>query len=121
MIEQVFDHTRRPAAVPSRCWGTERAFRDAAVGRGQGREVEFGSRWMSGVDDLPWRASWLEVTGEFVIVECRPGGGPVELLGSFSSRAGVEQALFGWWQMCGHLGSLPWLRSRVGLAEGRPG
>ncbi|MCP5028863.1 MAG: hypothetical protein GY929_21530 [Actinomycetia bacterium] len=118
----MFDHARRCPADPPERWDTEHGFRGSAAGRDLGREVEFGSRWMSGVDALPWRASWLESTGEFVIVECRPGGGSVELLGWFSSRPGVEEALAGWWQMCGHLGSLPWLRSRVASGCGsRPG
>lgn len=77
--------------------------------------VEFGSLWMAGVDDEPWRVLWIEATGELIAVQRGPvaaADGPVVLLGRNAIRHEVERALRGWWQVCGHRGSLPWILHR---------
>lgn len=106
-------------------WQDLEAFR-AADGRRCGPlAVEFGSLWMASVTDEPWRVEWLEATGELVAVQRGPVGepdGPVRLLGRHPDRAEVERTLRGWWQVCGHRGSLPWIEHRGAelLVTGEP-
>jgi hypothetical protein len=96
-------------------WNDIEAFRAQDRRRRGPLTVEFGSLWMAGVDDEPWRVEWLEATGELIAVQRGPvdgADGPVILLGRDPIRHQVERTLRGWWQVCGHRGSLPWIRHR---------
>lgn len=97
-------------------WRSETSFRDADPRRAGPLEVEFGSRWFEAVDDAPWRVVWLEATGELVVVQL---DGPVRLLATTPDRSAVERALRGWWQVCGHRGSLPWVEHRAAEVRDR--
>ncbi len=94
----------------ARSWVSEAAFRAADPRRRGPVEVELGARWFASVDEDPWRVCWLEETGELVAVQL---DGPVRLLASGVARSEVERALRGWWQVCGHRGSLPWVEHRA--------
>jgi len=77
----------------------------------------FGSNWCTRQDQPPWRAAWIQTTGEFVVVHLagdREGDhGPVRLLGTFADLAKVETALRGWPGVAGWAGSLAWLEHRI--------
>jgi hypothetical protein len=81
------------------------------------REVLFGSNWCTRKDLPPWRAVWVQATGEFIVVrldavveeEC----GPVQLLGTFPDLGVLEIGLRAWPNVHGWAGSLPWLEARV--------
>lgn len=100
-----------PTSPPARAWETERAFRNADARRGLPVEIEFGARWFGAEDDDPWQVRWLGATGELVAIQL--DGGPVRLLAHAVARVDVEAALRGWWQVCGHRGSLPWVERRA--------
>ena len=91
-------------------WPSEDAFRAADHRRQLPVEVEFGARWFGGAEEDPWRVCWLERTRELVAVQL---DGPVRLLAAAVDRPAVERALRGWWQVCGHRGSLPWVEHRA--------
>lgn len=81
------------------------------------REVLFGSTWYTRRDLPPWRAVWVQATGEFIVV-CLDGPreaehGPVRLLGRFPDLGVLELALRAWPHVAGWAGSLPWLERRV--------
>jgi len=79
------------------------------------RERDFGLRWLTDPPDSPWRAAWVEATGELYVVQSgdpADGGGHVEVLGVAASVDGVSAALAGWGDRCGEPGSLNWLRRR---------
>jgi hypothetical protein len=113
--------------MPTR-WADLDRFRAEDPRRRGPSEVEYGSRWLMALADDPWRVCWVEATGELVAVQHHPGrpddDGPVELLARADDRSAIEAGLQGWWQMCGHLGSLPWIRHRAAEinadAGGRP-
>ncbi len=91
-------------------WTSEESFRAADHRRCGPLEVEFGSRWFGASDEDPWRVVWLEATAELVAVQF---DGPVNLLAVAVDRPAVERGLRGWWQVCGHRGSLPWVEHRA--------
>jgi hypothetical protein len=107
---------RRSALLPS--WSTLAAYREADPRRRVSREVLFGSNWCTRQDLPPWRAAWVQATGEFIVVrldavreaEC----GPVRLLGRFPDLGVLEIGLRAWPNVHGWAGSLPWLEARVG-------
>lgn len=96
-------------------WVDEATFRAGDVRRAHPVEVEFGAQWFAGADEPPWRVCFLEATGEVVAISATDDGpgGTVELLAVGAERVSVERALRGWWQVCGHRGSLPWVRHRL--------
>ena len=80
------------------------------------RERDFGLRWMGPEASWPWRAAWVEATGELYVVqsgEPQAGGGHVEVLALESELRVIERALAGWEDLCGEPGSLDWLRRRA--------
>jgi hypothetical protein len=82
------------------------------------RERDFGLRWMGPRSSSPWRAAWVEATGELYVVQSgdpQAGGGHVEVLALESELPAVERALAGWEDVCGEPGSLDWLRRRARL------
>ena len=101
---------------PGTVWPTLAAFHAADPRRGTCREVTFGSEWYTRQQWPPWRASWIQATREFIIVQL--GGeqeadhGPVELLRVIALEP-IELGLRGWSGMSGWQGGLPWLRNRV--------
>ncbi len=104
-------------SLPAVTWPSVAAFHAADRARASSREVVFGSDWYTARELPPWRASWIQATGEFVVVR-RAGAreadhGPVELLAVVGTLGELELGLRGWWGMCGWAGSLPWLRGRV--------
>ena len=105
-------------STPTNTWPSWTAFRSNDIRRLGPCEVEFGSRWQGARLDLPWRVVWLEGTGEVAAVQWAAsdeGGdaGPVRLLGVVAERGVLDEALKDWWHMCGHLGSLDWVLSRL--------
>ncbi len=102
---------------PGTTWPSVAAFHAATPARATSREVVFGSDWYTARELPPWRASWIQATGEFVIVQLtgatEPEHGPVELLAVIDALGKLEVGLRGWWGMCGWAGSLPWLRGRL--------
>lgn len=104
--------------APLASWPTLAEFYAQDLRRGRSHELEIGSLWRNRDVDPPWRAAWLEATGEFVVVgrAAAPAGppGPVELLGVLPDRYTLEVGLRGWWQVCGEPGALTWLRHAVG-------
>lgn len=104
-------------------WTSEHDFRLSDPRRRRPVEVEFGGRWFEAADEAPWRVCLLESTGELVVMQAAEGdveAGAVVLLATGVHRVEVERALRGWWQVCGHRGSLPWVRHRVDeLMRGR--
>ncbi len=107
-----------PPASPQHTWPSWTAFRSHDIRRLGPCEVEYGSRWQGPRLDLPWRVVWLEGTGEVVAVQWAAsdeGGdaGPVRLLGIVAARGLLDEALKDWWHMCGHLGSLDWVVTRL--------
>jgi hypothetical protein len=81
-------------------WPTLAAFHAADPRRAICREVTFGSEWYTARDRLPWRASWIQATSEFIIVQLagkqEADHGPVELLGMIADEP-VELGPRGWW------------------------
>jgi hypothetical protein len=93
-------------------WGDRRRLRS--------RERDFGLRWISAASPWPWRAAWVEGTGELYVVqsgEASAGGGHVEVLAVAFDLAAIDRALAGWEEVCGEPGSLDWLRQRALLAD----
>jgi hypothetical protein len=81
--------------------------------RRQSVEVDSGVWWR---ESQPWptyRVTWILATGELYAVAAVPGRDRVELLGHFGARGAVEEALRGWADRCGELGSLGWVRRRA--------
>jgi hypothetical protein len=105
----------RRGALPS--WSTLAAYQAGDPRRRASREVLFGSNWYTRQDLPPWRAAWVQATGEFIVVrldavretEC----GPVRLLGTFPDLEVLEIGLRAWPRVAGWAGSLPWLEARV--------
>ena len=111
---------RRDGLLPS--WSTLAAYRAGDRRRRASREVLFGSNWRTRQDLPPWRAAWVQVTGEFIVVHLdavrEEACGPVRLLGTFPDLADLEIGLRAWPNVHGWAGSLPWLEARVaGLAK----
>lgn len=108
--------------APGTTWPSVTAFHQASPARATSREVVFGSDWYTARERLPWRASWIQATGEFVIVQRTSAHeleqGPVELLAVVGTLGELEVGLRGWWGMCGWAGSLPWLRGRLAELAG---
>ncbi|MFT7647621.1 MAG: hypothetical protein ACI8Y4_002371 [Candidatus Poriferisodalaceae bacterium] len=113
------DWSQRPGVS----WDSWGAFRSEDARRIGPTEVEFGSQWQTGAVTggsvgLPWRVVWLEGTGEVIAVQWSSlddGGaaGPVELMAVGLDRRTVDAALKDWWHMCGHVGSLDWVKRRL--------
>jgi hypothetical protein len=105
------------ANTPMAAWPTLAAFHAAKSARASSREVVFGSEWYTARERPPWRASWIQATGEFIVVQLAGGAeaehGSVELLATTGTIAPLELGLRGWWHVCGWAGSLPWLRARL--------
>ncbi len=106
----------RPDALPT-SWSTLAAYQAGDARRQASREVLFGSTWYTRRDLPPWRAVWVQATGEFIVVHL--GGareadhGPVRLLGTFPDLGFLEIALRTWPHVAGWAGSLPWLERRL--------
>lgn len=99
-------------------WSSWTAFRADDARRLGPCEVEFGSQWRADAASLPWRVVWVEGTGELVAIQWSAGdqggrAGPVVLLGTSRDRVEVDVTLKDWWHMCGHIGSLDWVRRRL--------
>jgi len=98
-------------------WSTLAAYQAGDARRQASREVLFGSTWYTRRDLPPWRAVWVQATGEFIVVHL--GGareadhGPVRLLGTFPDLGFLEIALRTWPHVAGWAGSLPWLERRL--------
>lgn len=111
-------------AAHPRQWPTLSTFYAQDLRRARSHELQVGSMWKTDDAAPPWRAAWLETTGEFFVV--RYDGphdhdpGPVEVLGILPDRFTVEVGLRGWWHTCGYQGSLAWLRARVGQLAAPP-
>jgi hypothetical protein len=108
----------RSSHPPGVSWASWYEFRAEDARRIGPCEVEFGSQWQGGVDPLPWRVVWLEGTGEVIAIQWSAEGedgaaGPVELLAVGLQRGAIDRALKDWWHMCGHVGSLDWVRRRL--------
>lgn len=96
-------------------------------------EVDFGVHWRLAFGLPPWRASWIEDTGELVAVKLWPGplggtsmyrgaSGPVHVLASgLAEIEDVEGLLRGWEDVCGRRGSLLWLQDRCASLAGASG
>jgi hypothetical protein len=100
---------RRGASPTS--WSTLAAYQEGDPRRQASREVLFGSDWYTRQDQPPWRAVWVQATGEFIVV-CLAGTheadhGPVRLLGTFPDLGVLE------------VGFAPGRRWRGGLARWR--
>jgi hypothetical protein len=52
----------------STSWATLAAYQAGDPRRQASREVLFGSTWYTRRDLPPWRAVWLQTTGEFIVV-----------------------------------------------------
>jgi hypothetical protein len=106
---------RRDALLPS--WSTLAAYRAGDPRRQASREVLFGSNWRTRQDLPPWRAEWVQATGEFIVVHLdavrEEDCGPVRLLGRFPDLGALEIGLRAWPNVHGWAGSLPWLEARV--------
>lgn len=72
------------------------------------RDVLFGSTWYTRRDLPPWRAVWVQATGEFIVVcldgACEAERGPVRLLGTFPDLELLEVALRAWPHVAGWAG-----------------
>jgi len=78
------------------------------------RERDVGLFWR-GRGGHTYRAAWVQATGEVYLLEHGPPdcqGGPVRLLGSYSSRE-VDETFAGWRDVCGRPRSLEWLLDRA--------
>jgi hypothetical protein len=106
---------RRDAVL--RSWSTLAVYQAGDRRRRASREVLFGSNWYTRQDLPPWRAAWVQATGEFIVVRLDTAQeadyGPVRLLGSFPDLGVLEIGLRAWPQAHGWAGSLPWLEARV--------
>jgi hypothetical protein len=106
---------RRDAMLPS--WRTLAAYQAADPRRQASREVLFGSDWCTRQDLPPWRAAWVQATGEFIVVRLdavrEADCGPVRLLGIFADLGVLEIGLRAWPRVAGWAGSLPWLEARI--------
>ncbi len=100
-------------------WPTLAAFHAADPARATSREVVFGSEWYTARERLPWRASWIQSTGEFVVVHLtgrhEAEHGPAS---GVAGRDRHDRATGAWAApLVGHVrlgaGSLPWLRPRL--------
>jgi hypothetical protein len=72
--------------------------------------VLFGSTWSTHRDLPPWRAVWVQATGEFIVVRLDGAKeldyGPVRLLGTFPDLGLLEIELRAWPHVAGWAGSL---------------
>jgi hypothetical protein len=106
----------RPAASP-RSWSTLAAYQAGDARRRASREVLFGSTWYTRRDLPPWRAVWVQATGEFIVVRLAGAREAehwlVRLLGRFPDLGVLEIALRPWPHVAGWARSLPWLERRV--------
>jgi hypothetical protein len=106
---------RRDAAL--RSWPTLAAYQAGDPRRQASREVLFGSDWYTRQDLPPWRAAWVQATGEFIVVRLdavrEADCGPVRLLGTFADLDVLEIGLRAWPRVAGWAGSLPWLEARI--------
>jgi hypothetical protein len=79
--------------------------------------VLFGSTWYTRREQPPWRAVWVQATGEFIVVRLdgarEAEHGPVRLLDTFPELGVLEVALRAWPHAAGWAGSLPWLERRI--------
>lgn len=81
------------------------------------REEDIGLRWRDR-DGRTHRAAWVADTGELTLIQCGPpgdGGGHVEVIGVFTDRDELEEAISGWREACGSRGSAEWLRERASI------
>jgi hypothetical protein len=106
---------RRDDGLPS--WATLAAYLAGDPRRRDSREVLFGSNWYTREDLPPWRAVWVQATGEFIVVRLdaieEADCGPVRLLGTFPHLGVVEIGLRAWPRMHEWAGSLQWLEARA--------
>lgn len=83
--------------------------------RAPSREHDIGLRWLDGGDRVH-RAAWVEDTGELTLIQLgapEAGGGHVEVVGVFTDRAELDEALGDWSLRCGRPESVEWLRERA--------
>jgi hypothetical protein len=80
-------------------WPTLAAFRADNSRWATSREVTFGSEWYTNRLDPPWRSSWIQATGEFIIMQLtgtqEAQHGPVELLGVAGAAQPCRRAAAG--------------------------
>jgi hypothetical protein len=115
---------QHPGGGSPTSWSTLAAYQAADRRRQASRDVLFGSTWYTRQDLPPWRAAWVQATGEFIVV-CLHGAqeadhGPVRLLGRFPDLGFLEVALRAWPQVAGWAGSLAWLEHRVAELNAPP-
>jgi hypothetical protein len=98
-------------------WSTLAEYQAGDPRRQASQEVLFGSNWYTRPDLPPWRAAWVQATGEFIVVSLagahEADHGPVRLLGTFPDLGVLEIGLRAWPRMAGRAGSLAWLQRRV--------
>jgi hypothetical protein len=94
----------RRGALPM-SWSTLAAYQAGDPRRQASREVLFGSDWYTRQDLPPWRAAWVQATGEFIVVRLTSAHevdhGPVRLLGTFPKLGVLEIALRAWPHVAG--------------------
>jgi hypothetical protein len=83
--------------------------------------VLFGSTWYTRRDLPPWRAVWVQATGEFIVVRLDGAKeldyGPVRLLGTFPDLGPLEIELRAW----PHVGWVGWVAAVAGAPRRRTG
>ena len=102
-------------------WPDEAAFYDADTRRDRSREIDYGTKWHFDSLGVSWRVTWLEATGELVMVRSGPPaqhpiGSPqpgVLLLGWFPSEQTVAKAMKGWEQQQHRRGTGAWAKKQV--------
>lgn len=93
---------------------SQQRFYDADSARARSWELDFGVMWHDGARQPPqrwplWRLTWVDATGELIVVRLGPGDDLVRVLGTIPDEQQVEAALAGW----EYQSSLAWVEARV--------